>query len=230
MAQGADGVELDAMLCGSGEVVVCHDEMLDRLAGVPVRVQRTPYAELREIDVGRHKGEAFRGERIPLFTEVLDALPDGFVVNVELKCETALDGGLARRVTEALAADRGRHVAIVSSFNPLELWRTRRLAPAVPTGLLFEPEQSWWLRRGALAALLASASVHPRHDLCTAPAVERWRRRGFAVATWTVDDPAEIARVAAAGVDAIITNRPRATRALLEAAGRGGVAVRAGKA
>ena len=42
--QGADGVELDVMLCASGELVVCHDEKLDRLAGLPWRVQATPLA------------------------------------------------------------------------------------------------------------------------------------------------------------------------------------------
>ncbi len=54
--QGADGVELDAMVCGSGEVVVCHDEELSRLARVPWEVRTTPYWKLRRGGVGTPQG------------------------------------------------------------------------------------------------------------------------------------------------------------------------------
>src|SRR5512140_2434513 len=82
LAQGADGVELDVWRCATGEVVVVHDEDLRRVAGLPVRVPDATLAELRAADVGAWKGEAFRGERVPLLEEVLSALPAA-VVNVE---------------------------------------------------------------------------------------------------------------------------------------------------
>src|SRR5512138_1747669 len=84
MAQGADGVELDVWRCASGEVVVFHDDDATRIAGSPLRPKDATLAELRALDVGAHRGEAFRGERIPLLDEVLEALPSA-VVNVELK-------------------------------------------------------------------------------------------------------------------------------------------------
>src|SRR5512146_3337233 len=73
MAQGADGVELDVWRCATGEVVVIHDEETRRVAGVSLRVPDSPLAALRALDVGAWKGEAFRGERIPLLAEVLEA-------------------------------------------------------------------------------------------------------------------------------------------------------------
>src|SRR3954466_12698696 len=85
VAQGADGVELDAMVCGSGEVVVCHDEKLDRLPGPPREGRTTSYWKLKGADVGSRLG--FAPERIPLLEEVLDALPSHFLVNIELKCD-----------------------------------------------------------------------------------------------------------------------------------------------
>src|SRR5512134_3488878 len=83
MAQGADGVELDVWRCATGEVVVAHDEDLVRVAGAPLRVPDAPLAALRALDVGAWRGEQWRGERIPLLEEVLEALPRA-VVNVEL--------------------------------------------------------------------------------------------------------------------------------------------------
>src|SRR5512133_799359 len=94
MEQGADGFELDVRRCATGEVVIVHDEDLSRVAGAPLRVRDTPLAALRSFDVGAWKGEGFRGERIPLLSEVLEALPAA-VVNVELKSEGGRDLSLA---------------------------------------------------------------------------------------------------------------------------------------
>ena len=70
--EGADGVELDVMRCGSGELVVCHDERLGRLAGLDWEVGRTPWWKLQRADVGHHFGQR---ARIPLLKEVFEALP-----------------------------------------------------------------------------------------------------------------------------------------------------------
>ena len=64
IAQRADGVELDVMRCASGELVVCHDEWLDRLAGLHWEVLTTPWWKLKGVDVGSRLG--FAPARIPL--------------------------------------------------------------------------------------------------------------------------------------------------------------------
>lgn len=208
--QGADGVELDAQRCGSGEVVVLHDESLGRTTGFAGLVTETPYALVRKLDAGSRKAERFRGERVPLLSEVLDAFPR--LVNVELKCERADDRGLTaevvRLIREAGAAER----VLLSSFNPLCLLRARLLAPRIPRALLFEQEQEWWLRSGLSAPALEVAAVHPEHVLATPGRVRRWLARGYSVGCWTVDDPAAAARLWDSGVTGIITNRPSAIR------------------
>jgi glycerophosphoryl diester phosphodiesterase len=217
VAENADGVELDVMVCGTGEVVVCHDDTLVRLAGLDVRIDQTPLERLRSIDVGSRFDPGFRGERIPLLSEVLATLPEGMMINVELKSERANDHGLARKTAALLASDSGRHPIVVSSFSPLELARTRVYAPRARTGLLFEPESRLLLRHGTLAYAVANTSVHPEHTQCTLASVRRWHERGYAVFTWTVDEAEEIGRLCRAGVDAIITNRPRSTLLAIQA-------------
>src|SRR2546423_620647 len=73
--QGADGVELDAQRCASGEVVVLHDDSLVRTTGFGALVTHASWSVMRTLDAGSWKSERFRGERIPLLAEVLEEYP-----------------------------------------------------------------------------------------------------------------------------------------------------------
>src|SRR5437764_13393006 len=100
--QGADGVELDAQRCASGEVVVLHDESLARTTGFSGSIIRTPWQVVRGLDAGAFKSDRFRGERVPLLAGVFEAY--GHLVDVELKCDTADDGGLTAEVLRVIRA------------------------------------------------------------------------------------------------------------------------------
>lgn len=213
-AQGADGVELDAMVCGSGEVVVVHDPWLERLTGQRVLVHATPLGALQALDVAHHLRGGSAPARIPTLDAVLEAT-GSLLVNIELKEDRWVDQGLARKVAALVARHRAQERVTISSFNALELLRMRRFAPRLPLGFLFERDQPLYLRRGLPAPLLAAQAVHPEQVLLDGAAVARWQRLGFRVATWTVDDPARAAALAAFGVDALITNRPALLRAAL---------------
>lgn len=216
--QGADGVELDVMRCGSGEVVVFHDDDLARLGG-PGRsardqVRALPLAALREIDLGA-------GERIPLLDEVFETLGPELLVNIELKTppdwlDRARDHGLAKAVAELVRRHGFEARALISSFDPLLLARFRAAAPSVGTGLLFGADQSRPFRHAWAAPLLRPLALHPESTLVDQVALGRWRARGYLVHTWTVDDPAELRCLAALGVDAVITNRPAESRRALD--------------
>lgn len=211
--QGADGVELDAMVCGSGEVVVCHDERLDRLAGQPWEVRATPWWKLSRADVGTSLG--FPPARIPLLEEVLDALPEHFLVNIELKCDRFDDGGLAAAVARLVRdRDLGSRV-VVSSFNPLCLFRLAAADPTLRRGLLIDPDRPWVLQAYGLSPLVSSHSVHPFHEACTPERVAAWKDAGLRVAAWTVDDPERARTLREVGVSYLITNRPGRVREAL---------------
>ncbi|BDG04672.1 glycerophosphodiester phosphodiesterase [Anaeromyxobacter oryzae] len=210
MEQGADGVELDVWRCASGEVVVFHDEDASRIAGAPVRVRDATLAQLRALDVGAHAGPRFRGERIPLLAEVLDALP-GAVVNVELKSR-GRDLALARATAAVVAAARAEDRVVVSSFDYRLVAAFRAAAPHLPVGLLFEHEHPWRLRTALAARLLRAEAVHPERVLVTPARAAAWRARGLAVNVWTVDAPEEIERLVDLGATAIISNVPGRTR------------------
>jgi len=211
VAQGADGFELDVWRCGSGEPVVIHDVSAARTGGSSLDVRAASLSQLRQLDVGSWKGERHRGERIPLLADVLAAFPRAFV-NVELKSEGLGDPRLARTVAKLLRVLGAQERVVVSSFDYALLGAFRLLAPEVPVGLLFAADQRWQLREALGGALLRPSAVHPDHRLASDERVVAWRRRGLGVAVWTVDDPGEVERLAAAGVTAVISNRPGVAR------------------
>jgi glycerophosphoryl diester phosphodiesterase len=210
-ADGADGVELDVMTCGTGEVVVFHDDDLARLGHRPERVADTPFAVLRQVRLAS-------GAAIPTLEEVFEACGPDMLVNVELKLPnrgTAAVAPLVDAVAEIIArAGTGTRV-LVSSFHPwaIRLWMRR--APAIPAGLLFEHGSPLPLRGAWAAPLLRPFALHPEMVLCSPERVAGWQRRGYMVNVWTVDDPEALAACRRMRVDGVITNDPARSRALL---------------
>lgn len=209
MAAGADGFELDVRLCATGELLVFHDEDLARLCeGDTRRLDAMTYDEVSKVRVA--------GEPIPTLRDVLRGQPTA-MVNIELKKHPmrqalALVTACADAVQEAGALGR----VLVSSFDPRLLLMLRILEPNLARGLLFAQEQGLPLRRGWLARTLNASAVHPEHVLVSKSRIRHWRKRGRRVHTWTVDDPARIAELAALGVHAIICNDPAAAIAILD--------------
>ncbi|MBK9031872.1 MAG: glycerophosphodiester phosphodiesterase [Myxococcales bacterium] len=205
-AHGADGIELDVMPCATGEIVVFHDDDLRRLAGRPERIDALPWSALAAV-------ELTGGGRVPRLEQALEAAGD-LLVNVELKVVHPGRPGPLPAAVAAILADVGRRDRlVVSSFDPVALWQFHLAAPQISLGFLFELDVPAPWR--AIGALLGASSLHVQHDLCTPSAVAGWRARGFAVHAWTVDDPARLRALAAAGLDGVFSNDPRAARAAL---------------
>lgn len=217
--QGADGVELDAMVCGSGEVVVCHDERLNRLAGLDWEVRRTPLWKLRQVDIGTALG--FGRARIPTLVEVIDALPPGFLINIELKNDPLDDRGLSHQVATLVRDACLESRILISSFNPWCLWRVAEVQPRLRRGFLIDPDRCYLGQADLLAPLVANHSVHLPDQACTAGRVSQWLQSGREVAAWTVDRPARALELRQMGVLYCITNRPSVLRAAVPSAVRG---------
>jgi glycerophosphoryl diester phosphodiesterase len=222
VAEGADGVELDVQRCASGEVVVFHDDDLRRLAGRSERLADLPLPALREVRL-------LGGGEIPLLAAAIEACGPTALVNIEIKHDGLRPAG-CRELVAAVADVVGRADAagrvLVSSFSPGAVWLWRRLCPSIPCGLLFERprpfHRPWPLRMDALLPVLGPTAVHPEAGLCTPARVARWRRRGYRVHVWTVDQPERVRALAGMGVNAVITNRPAEVLAALALTPRSG--------
>lgn len=85
--QGADAVEVDVHLSADDQIVVIHDKGTKRTTGKDYKVSETSYAILKELDAGSWKSEKYQGERIPLLQSVIDIIPDGKLLVVEIKSD-----------------------------------------------------------------------------------------------------------------------------------------------
>nr|HEX4317187.1 glycerophosphodiester phosphodiesterase [Kofleriaceae bacterium] len=203
---GADGIELDVRLDRDGNVVVFHDDELDRLAGRPGKMLELSAAERARLRVGGHA--------VPTLAEVLAWLGD-LEINVELKSRggggRALAASAARVVKDSGRADQ----VLVSSFDPFALLAFHAVLADPALAYLFHEDQLLPLRKGWVGRWAGVSLVHPEHTLCTEATVDAWHAAGLPVNTWTVDDPAELRRLAALGIDGVFANDPAAALAVL---------------
>jgi glycerophosphoryl diester phosphodiesterase len=213
---GADGIELDVQLTRDGEIVVIHDLTLEATTDGRGRVSSQTLAELRELDAGSWFDPAFAGQEIPTLQEVVEAVGHQLLLNVELKTTRLGDDGLADAVVRLLEENHLLDRVVVSSFNPLAIWRVRRLNPWISIGLLYAPDTPLLLRRPWMRHWVRPDALHPHYTSVDAGYVQWARKKGYRVHTWTVDDRKEMERLIQAGADIIITNRPDLLRQSLE--------------
>lgn len=220
----ADGIELDVQLARCGTPVVFHDDFLDRIFGKPGGIGDYSADELATLVpcVSERYAGPFEGwqptgeERIPRLNDVLARVPDGFLVNVEIKAPKVRMRTPTAAVAQVLEEIPGNY--LVSSFNPIELGRFSRLHDA-PLAFLYEPDSNLVLRNGWPAAVLGLAglaALHPNWKLVSADLVERAHRRGWKVNVWTVNEPRRVQCLGDLGVDAVISDVPDV---VLDAAG-----------
>ncbi|MCY3624227.1 MAG: glycerophosphodiester phosphodiesterase family protein [Gammaproteobacteria bacterium] len=195
---GVDGVELDVRMAGS-EVVVMHDERVDRTTNGTGRVGELSFAELRRLDAGG-------GQPIPTLAEVLDLVPKQVMVNIELKA-----AGTALAVADIVGdlADAGQTTdspsLLVSSFDHDELHRFREVCPGVPCAPL---AGRWSDRLGPVAAALDAWSVNLSERAASDAHVRTVRGWGRRCLVFTVNDRDRARALAAMGVSGVFTDYP----------------------
>lgn len=212
MEAGAHGVELDVHLSRDGQVVVIHDETVDSVTGISGRVGEMTLAEIQQLDAGSYFGAEFAGAHIPTLDEALDAVGREGIVNIELKGTSVASDGLEREVVRVVHARGMSERVILSSFNPLRLWRLRLLDPRLPRGMLHGPGTPVFVRELWFLPMVQPDALHPHYSMVNAAYMKRAHQWGVRVNVWTVDDPAQASRLVNLGVDAIITNDPARLR------------------
>jgi glycerophosphoryl diester phosphodiesterase len=230
VAAGAPYIELDVHMTRDGEVVVAHDEHLQRMCGATSSaiIAQLSREELAGFDAGFNftAGDLrypFRGKgiRIPRLRDVLGALPgQRFVVEVK-----QIEPSLVRAMLDVIdrAAMRRRVMVVSEHQEPLD--EIRRMAPGIPTNF----------SRHEVAALFQAVAKHdtgyrpPAEALQVPPQYGSWKlvtpeiveaahRAGVEVHVWTVNDPIEMRQMLDLGVDGIITDFPKRLIDVLSAA------------
>ena len=204
---GAHGVELDVHICRSGELVVAHDETVDRVSDGTGLICGFSLSELKSLSFNRTFPE-YKNARIPLLSEVFQLLrPTGLSINIELKNSIVDYPDLERKVLELTAREFDPARVLYSSFNHHSMLRLKELDPSAFCGLLYE---AVLVRPWEYAERLGMDAVHPHYSevLLSEGECAAAHRSGIQVNTWTVNTPEAMDRVLREGVDILITNYP----------------------
>lgn len=203
---GADGIELDVHLSADGQVIVCHDEKIDRTSNGQGVITSYTLDELKAFDFGYHFYEKERkGIKVPTLDEVYALVaPLGMIVNVEIKsADPAIIPACAELAKKHGMEDR----VIYSSFDHFQIARMKEydsqafIAPLYGFNML----KPW-----NYCVDIGAKATHPKHTQISKMEnyVKECHDRGVRVHVWTANTEEDIRFLLDAGVDAIITNYP----------------------
>lgn len=194
-----DMIEIDVYKIKSDEIVVFHDETLDRISNAPGKIEEYFIGELKQVILdGNHQ--------IPMLQEVLKLIDNKVALNIELKGANTADR--VNFITKYYIEKRGwsPENILISSFDWDQLKQMRELNADVAIAVLTEDEA---LESAvAMAKELNAVAVNPWFKNLTAEKVKQVQNAGFKVYTYTVNEPEDIQRIADYGVDGIFTNYP----------------------
>ena len=205
--QGAPAIEFDVKLTCDRQVIIIHDQTLDRTTNGTGQVVKHPFAALRELDAGVWKSAEFRGEKIPLLEEVFETVGRKVLLNIELTNYATPFDALVPEVAALIKKHNIQQQVIFSSFYFSNLLAAQRNLPEVPRGLLFETGIDAWHQKLASRFMNLQAE-HPYTTDVTSQLVQRVHAAKHRVHVWTVNDPQDMRRLRACGADGIFTDDP----------------------
>jgi glycerophosphoryl diester phosphodiesterase len=193
-----DMIEIDVFKIASGEIVVFHDEKIDRLTDGSGGIESLDLVALKNLTVeGNHK--------IPLLSEVLDVINHKVPLNIELKGPGTSEGVM--HLIKTYMENEGWTLDdfLISSFNWEELKNMRRINKDIKIAILTEDDP---LDAIPIANDLNAVAINPNYLSLTRENVQEIKSQGFKVFTWTVNDTKQISNMRILGVDGVFTNYP----------------------
>ena len=203
---GVDGIELDVQLTRDGEVVIIHDETIDRTTDGKGEVANYTYEELKKFDASYiYRGKmGFNG--IPTLEEYFTLVQNlDLVTNIELKTGVNQYPGIEKKVWELILKFGLEKKVIISSFNHFSVMRMKEIAPDLKYGFLSE---DWIIDAGKYVSQHGIQCYHPRFNNLVPEVIDELKSHNLEINTWTVNTEDEMRYLISHGVDGIIGNYP----------------------
>lgn len=203
---GADGIEFDVHLSLDKELIIIHDETLDRTTSLSGYVKDCSAKELKTADAGIKFSEEFHDEKIPFLGEVFEwAKNHTLFMNIEIKTDKLAYEGIEKRIVDLIREHHMEKRVILSSFNHQSLENVKKLAPDLERALLFEGLP------GNIVEILTDkreAGFHPDLKSLNETIHGQAKKLGYKIRPWVANQQLDIERLAEMGVDVIMTDFP----------------------
>lgn len=203
---GSDGIELDVHFSKDRNLIVCHDERVDRTTNGVGFIKDLTLKELKKLDAGSWYNKKYKGEKIPILNEVFELVKDkNILINIEIKSGPIIYDGIEKAIVELIEKYNIVEKVIISSFNHYSLVKIKKINNNVKTGILYiaglvEP----WV----YAKRLNAEAIHPFFYSVVPEIVKGCKDNGIEINPFTVDESTHIKRMIKLGVTGLITNYP----------------------
>ena len=204
VALGAAFIETDLQLSRDARFVAIHDSSLNRTTNGQGAVHDMTLADLRRLDAGSWFGSEFAGERIPTLEEILEFSKKNDVV-FYLELKPAGSWGGEHALVGALRQSGEIPRAAVISFDPAVLANLRKIEATLMTGLLYDGQLEKPVKK---AVEIGARQLVARGDLVTPALLKEAKKNDLQVICWTVNHPAHMRMLIAAGVNGIMSDYP----------------------
>ena len=229
---GMDGVDVDGQFTRDGELVIFHDLSVDRLTSDTGRVANKTLDQMLALDLGPKFDSTIHGAYVRTFEDFVRTVKGRGILMVELKVPSTASTGIEERAVEIIQRHSAHEDVVLSSFNPIVLWRLKRLDPRVQTALIFmdtnwNPELiaeikegdlvnlPWFLRqefiRRAFRKIVRPDMLSINHEVDEA-VIDRLIAKGWPSFIWTTNDEEDIRFALSKEPFGIISDRPLLTR------------------
>lgn len=205
IALGADGIEFDVQLSRDGEVVVVHDEKIDRVSNGTGFVKDYTLNELKKFNFNKRGITAPLFMEIPTLDEVLSLLaPASLSINIELKTGIIYYDGLERKTLDIVGKYGLAERILYSSFNHYSMQKINIYEPTAKTALLCG---GGIIVTGKQCEKVGAYALHPNTQQMRYPClIEDCHKRGVNVHVWTVNNEDDYVFAKEHGVDAVFVN------------------------
>ncbi|MBR3421350.1 MAG: glycerophosphoryl diester phosphodiesterase membrane domain-containing protein [Ruminococcus sp.] len=204
LESNTDYIELDVQLTKDEQLVVFHDEKLERATGAKGKLSDYTYDELQSLTVKSKyvSEEDFPDARIPLLTDVFELVGEEKLYNIEIK-DHGNTNLTVEKTVEAIKEHDLESSCYVTSFSYSAVKKVKQLDPNIKTGLIANVATTT-----AFMQMKNIDALSMNHLLVNATVVNNAHQNGKRIFVWTVDNKGEMEKMMALGVDNIITNCP----------------------
>jgi len=210
--KNSDGIEGDFYLTKDGKVICMHDPTTKRTTGVDLLIRESNYEQLKKLDAGKWKDEKWKGERVPLLSEVVSIIPAGKQLYLEVKCGPEIITPIKEQL--AKSGVKAEQITIIS-FNDKVIAESKKQMPEYKALLLIEVEEKENKMIPSIEQIINSIkkinadglNVNA-HALIDKNLVDALRSNNFSFCVWTINDLETAQRFEKLGVDAITTDNP----------------------
>lgn len=202
---GAGAAECDIMLTKDKRVILFHDKNGKRLTGHNFVVKESNYDEIKEYPIllSKTNDKKYKGETIPLLSEVLSTVPDNSTLVIEIKTGPEILSYMQEVISKHW---KSGNIAFIA-FDFETILATKEMYPDIPCYYLsaFRIDINSKYKKIRESNL---DGVNLRHKIISKRLVEKYKKIGKDIWSWTVNEPSNAQRMISLGISAITTDRP----------------------